>query len=262
MDANHFDFLAMALGTWSTRRTTFTLLAGLGLGSLASRQAAAKKSGRCNLACSACTECIRGKCKKKNGKKTCKRDTCRPAAAGALCTLSSGEGGACQNGTCVTNTVCPDGLTNCLAGCTDLMSDEGSCGTCGAACAANEACQAGSCVPTAICPATTTGLCTSGIRPCSAPADECFCGQSSAGQVVCVTTLGASCKRPTCSTSATCPHCTADADCAVGSACVDISGDGCGCPAGVRICLKECPRLTTPESGSSRGDDAARLLTP
>ena len=105
MDANHFDFLAMALGTWSTRRTTFTLLAGLGSRSLASQEAVAKKFGRCSLACSACTQCIKGTCKKKNGKKSCKKDKCRPKMAGASCTLATGEGGTCQNKTCVTNTV-------------------------------------------------------------------------------------------------------------------------------------------------------------
>src|SRR5215212_9962718 len=124
MDATRFDFLTKGVGTGSTRRTFTTLLVGLGLGSLDAKESAAKKSShRSQPTCPACTESVKGKCKKKNGKKSCQKDTCQPAS-GTPCTLATGESSSCQNGPCVTNTVCTGGLTNCIGVCTDLQSDE------------------------------------------------------------------------------------------------------------------------------------------
>src|SRR3954464_10741897 len=106
MDASRFDFLTKALRAGSTRRMFTTLLVAFGLGSPDAKESAAKKSShrRSQPACPACTESVKGKCKKKNGKKTCQKDTCQPAS-GTPCTLATGESGSCQNGTCVTNTV-------------------------------------------------------------------------------------------------------------------------------------------------------------
>ncbi len=66
MDCTRFGALARMVGTWTTRRTALTLLAGLGLHTLAPVETAARKSGNCQPACNERRLSIKGKCKRKN----------------------------------------------------------------------------------------------------------------------------------------------------------------------------------------------------
>ena len=143
MDAAHFDSLIRSLTTASSRRGALVAIFGgtLGLRGLAQPDAAWAISGKCKPMCAECKKCKKGTCKTSNsGKKRCKQGKCRARAPGTPCPLTTG--GICLKGICH----CPGGLTTCGGTCVDTKSDAANCGTCGAACLANQVCLSnGSC---------------------------------------------------------------------------------------------------------------------
>jgi hypothetical protein len=99
MDAPRFDALARSLSTASSRRRALVAafsgaLSVLGLADPDVGKAA--KSGKCKRKPNECETCKKGKCEKKDGKKTCKRGKIKPKAFGTAC-----SGGSCQNGLCI-----------------------------------------------------------------------------------------------------------------------------------------------------------------
>jgi hypothetical protein len=223
MDQHRFDALAKLVGSGATRRGALALLAGLGLGSLSPTGTEAAKSGKCKPACTECQTCNTGKCRRKNGKKRCKKGTCEPLPNGTACASPNGATGAtCQNGTCT----CP---TLCNGTCVDTQSDEANCGTCGKVCGTNQVCQRGFCFPKAACPATQVGACIPAQMLCGV---ACGCGRSTEGNVVCVD-IAVSCEAA--------PPCATSADCAARFACVDVTeSGGCGCASPTKLCLAAC----------------------
>ena len=105
MDSKRFDAFARRLGVAMSRRD----FARVGSGALGGVVVAplgfsagnvlAAKSGKCKKPCGVCERCDRGKCTKKNGKKHCKRGTCKPKPDGTPCCPQNCIGG-CQNGAC------------------------------------------------------------------------------------------------------------------------------------------------------------------
>lgn len=148
MDAKLFDSMSKALITAANRRSTLAAALGgaLGLGGLAESEAS--KNGKCKPKCDECNKCNKGKCKRKNGKKHCKKGSCVPKENGTGCTLSNGDSGTCQNGACAAvGPNCDEGLTDCNGICVNLQTDAENCGTCGDSCGTNAFCQAGTCAP-------------------------------------------------------------------------------------------------------------------
>ena len=141
-----------------------------------------------------------------------KKGKCKPKPAGTPCTALLG--GACHNGTCI-----------------DLKADEANCGSLGTVCGPTEVCQNGTCFPRSTCPAPTPRICSPGRTACGGH-PSCSCDTSTEGNVVCVTTNYVTCTSSVCTTSA---------DCAAGSACVDLSGGGCLCGPGTKVCMPRCP---------------------
>ena len=103
MDDATFDALLRALASRTIRRGVLAgLTGGLLTRGLASGEVSAASSGLCKKPCGVCEKCKKGRCKKKNGKKTCKPGKCQPKRFGAAC----GSGGQiCQGTTCA----CPSG---------------------------------------------------------------------------------------------------------------------------------------------------------
>jgi hypothetical protein len=176
MDGKRFDAISRALITETSRRRTLTgtfggALTALGLARLtAAKKTRAAASGQCKPACDECNECEKGKCKKKNGKKSCKSGKCTPKTNGTAC--GSLAGAVCQQGICR----CPDGLTNCDGTCVDTATDETNCGTCGDTCLAGQTCVNGACE----CPAGTEPCSGSCVATCPAgpftlPREACIC---------------------------------------------------------------------------------------
>jgi hypothetical protein len=237
MDQRRFDPLAKIVGSWTSRRNALLLLAGVGLGDNFPVETEAASSGKCNPTCSECQGCNKGKCKKKHGKKRCKKGTCEPLTNGTPCTSLSG--GACCNGTCL-----------------DTQSDESNCGGCGTVCGTNQVCQGGTCFPKAACPVGQTGICTPISALCRT---DCACSRSTEGNVVCVNLAGAGCL--------TTPPCSTSADCAPGLACVDVTQvggpGGCGCASPTKLCFPACP-MPSPasEAGAARDHISGGLLGP
>ena len=227
MEDTRFDDMAKALGSRTSRRLTLSALLGGAIGRLGLDEAEAAKSGKCKPKCDECEKCDKGKCDKKNGKKKCKKGKCKPKAAGTPCTLATGSGGACCNGTCV-----------------NIKTDKSNCGACGTRCtdvSSNQVCQEGSCFPTSTCPATTIGLCFDAVpTPCGAP--DCICDRSTEGNVFCASFTNVQCPPPVGAGQA----CTSSADCSEGWACVDISHPACQCAPGAKVCRPKCPAPTIP----------------
>jgi hypothetical protein len=113
MDAHRFDAIAKTLAEVSTRRKTIgALFAGaVAIATQADvEDALAANKRNCKKPCGECQICNRGRCKRKrNGQKRCRRGKCVNLADGATC----GNGGSCQNGTCV----CPPGGQLCGGRC-------------------------------------------------------------------------------------------------------------------------------------------------
>jgi len=284
VDDSRFDAIAKAFGSLASRRLTLGVLLGGTLGRLGLAETEAKgNSGKCKPACTQCNTCDKGKChKNKHGKKVCKKGKCKPQS-GTLCTVASGAGGSCQNGTCVItctgdttncggtcrnlqtdnahcgacNTPCAAGLTCCSGVCRNLQTDPANCGVCGTVvgggggggiCTANQVCQAGSCFPRSTCPANLTSVCSFSATgtPCGT---TCQCGRSAEGNVVCIQ------NESFCTTPR---PCTTSANCAAGQACVDVAG--CctpALPAGTKNCGVRCSTPTaasvpTAEGGGGR----------
>jgi hypothetical protein len=115
MERFHFDALTRSLTTAGSRRLALAALLGGAFGRLGLAEIEAKrKSGKCKPKCAACQKCDKGKCDKKNGKKICKKGTCKPKANGAPCTTFLS--GRCQNGTCVPTSTCPATITQLCPG--------------------------------------------------------------------------------------------------------------------------------------------------
>ena len=108
-------------------------------------------------------------------------------------------------------------------------------GKCKSTCGSTQVCQSGSCFPRSTCPATATTFCPIGSgTACGSPA--CFCGQSTEGNIVCVTLAGSTC--PPSVPAGTARPCASSATCPSGSACINTSG--C-CGVDVRVCVPQCP---------------------
>jgi hypothetical protein len=232
MDADRFDSLARTLTAAGSRRRAFAaaLSGGLGLLGLASPDdAAAARSGKCKPKCGDCEQCKKGDCKRKNGKKRCKKGKCQPLT-GPACS----GGRVCQAGSCV----CRSGTERCGGACV------ARCGaatvrnpvTCGCCQVAGETCSfdgANNCC-SGLCPGGTceskfsgdactfaeqcgTGVCRGGLCACSALREPCFqnldcCDATTglAGTVLCSDKDGFS--GSVCCVSGTGP-CVTSADC-------------------------------------------------
>lgn len=99
MNAIRFDALTHVLTASASRRRTLGGLLGgalVALGLTNADDAAAAKTGRCKQECGECEFCQTGTCKKRNGKKRCKRGVCKPKANSTSCSV----GGVCYNGNC------------------------------------------------------------------------------------------------------------------------------------------------------------------
>jgi hypothetical protein len=147
LDDHRFDALARALSAPHSRRALGTILAAVMLlRGLAPDDAAARKSGACQPACTECTTCTTGKCKRKHGKKKCKPGTCAPIADGAACsggrTCQGGRCG-CSDGTIVCGQSCCPPAQLCQAGACVCASGTPLCGQ--ACCRADQVCQGGTC---------------------------------------------------------------------------------------------------------------------
>jgi hypothetical protein len=215
VEDNRFDPIIKALDPLTTRRLTLGVLIGGALGRLGLADSEARgSSGKCKPKCNECEKCDKGSCKRKNGERHCHKGKCKPKAAGTPC--AAFPGGACQNGTCV-----------------NLKADETNCGSLGKACRPTQVCEAGSCFPRSTCPANPTAYCRILFAtPCGL---GCSCGQSTEGNVVCVSYAGAFCPPP----DGTATPCTTSATCPPGSACMDTSV--CGCAADSKVCVAQCP---------------------
>lgn len=157
MDGNRFDAFAKSITSTTNRRRALFALVG---GGVAARgldtpgESWAAKSGNCRESCGVCEVCLKGKCKRKNGKKRCKPGTCvlQPG-------LSECPGGQIRNpltcGCCQSNgQTCSQGAGNlcCSEGCFDI----GSRTICrgrpeGLTCEFDAQCQSGSCSSQGVC---------------------------------------------------------------------------------------------------------------
>src|SRR5687767_1267123 len=108
MDGSHFDTLVKTLATTPLTRAnalrrlvvSAAALAALGRGLAAPDEVTAARSGKCKRAPGPCETCKKGKCEKKDGKKTCKAGKIKPKAIGTLC-----AGGSCDgSGNCISPT--------------------------------------------------------------------------------------------------------------------------------------------------------------
>ena len=100
MDAHRFDRLARSLSTPNSRRHAVTAALGgtLSVLRLTDPDAAeAAKSTKCKRQPGECETCKRGKCERKNGKKSCKAGKIKAKAFGTPCS----GGGTCENGACI-----------------------------------------------------------------------------------------------------------------------------------------------------------------
>ena len=150
-------------------------------------------------------------------------------APGNVCDASE----VCSGGMCVCNAgtleICDAGETCCASACVDLTSDEGSCGACGAACAADEECITAAGGPSeclcggVACDAAET--CMAGTCVCD-PATGTVCG---AGESCCGTTC-----IDTSADDANCGGC--GIACGTGESCSTVGGvTGCRC-GGTAVC--------------------------
>lgn len=120
MDNDQFDQLARIVGARPSRRAISRAVAGLTVGApfalLGLAPVDARKSGKCIPACPVCQACQQGKCKKKHGKKKCKKGVCQPLADGAACANNPCQ--VCQGGTCVNkaNATACNGTGQCING--------------------------------------------------------------------------------------------------------------------------------------------------
>ncbi len=221
MDADRFETLVRSLTVSGTRRRSLLATLGIVIGSLGmtgSDDAEAAKSGKCTRLPGECETCTKGKCQRKNGKKSCKAGKIAPKAEGTGC-----SGGTCQNGQCISPTGqvvppppqppgrdgCPDGTQDCSGSCVDLASDSLNCGSCGARCQLNAHCSEGAC------------LC--GFRDSNAPYQCC-----PNGQPICNTTGGETYM--------------------LGDSCVPVPRAQ-GCPVGYQTCIgPECETCCPPTS--------------
>jgi hypothetical protein len=113
MDRTIFDSLArmigVGFGAGASRRGVLALLTTLASGDagLAEPDVTAARSRKCAAECDICFRCKMGKCRRKHGKKRCRKGKCVPTADEAC------PGGACvSNGSCgipcATSDDCPD----------------------------------------------------------------------------------------------------------------------------------------------------------
>ena len=181
MDGSHFDTLVKALAT--TRLTRLHALRGLAAGAVAAiagvdfstDEAEAAKSGKCKSKPNECQTCKKGKCERKNGKKTCKNGKLKPKANGTLCSLGTCTNGAClAAGTPLTPEppTCSDGVKNGHE--TDVDCGGPDCPPC----AVGRGCLSRTDCASAIC----TGTCQACV-----PGDVCAAG----GVCTCVLPTGA-----------------------------------------------------------------------
>ena len=170
MDPERFDRLARSLiETGSRRRALAAALAGslaaaVGLLGRTLPEAAEAKatSGKCTPQCGECQKCDKGQCRKKNGKKHCKKGKCKATGEGLPCA----NGGRCRAGSC--SVTCSDGLKNG----TETGVDCG--GTCPNKCGVGQGCVSRPDCASAIC---TSGICQTCTPPtsCAAAAGTCGC---------------------------------------------------------------------------------------
>jgi hypothetical protein len=102
MDPDRFDTLIRSLSAVRSRRQTLLTTLGAALGTLrlgASDDALAAKSGKCARLPGECETCTKGKCQRKNGKKSCKAGKIQSKVDATAC-----AGGSCQNGQCISPT--------------------------------------------------------------------------------------------------------------------------------------------------------------
>ena len=146
-----FDNLTRTLSTAGSRRRAVATAAGvLGMLRLASVKAA--QSGLCKPACDECNTCKKGRCTKKNGRKSCKKGRCEPKLNNSPCKGT----GRCLAGTCNLPPVCTQALGNCSVGnsgacCSDDCVDLGNRAICAAGapgkeCLANTDCTSNRCI--------------------------------------------------------------------------------------------------------------------
>ena len=150
MDSERFDAVARAALTGAPRRAVLAALGTALFGGLAvaTPEVGLTAKRGCKPRCGPCAACNPGKCKRKRGKKTCKRGVCLLQPDGVAC-----DGvGLCLNGVCNADPNCP------LGGCqTDSDCCSGSClpllslrvcapGPTGARCSQDLNCTSESCV--------------------------------------------------------------------------------------------------------------------
>ena len=156
MDATCFDAFTRSLSTTRSRRDALAALLGGSFGIFGlvhPDDAKAAKSGKCKPDCGPCATCAKGKCKKKNGKKKCKKGTCVPTPNDTICNGT----GRCLNGTCNDLPVCAQFGAGCSTAnpgtcCSDVCIVTGmmvaacSFGAPGQECIAGTDCASGGCV--------------------------------------------------------------------------------------------------------------------
>jgi hypothetical protein len=82
MDTDRFDAVVQRAGAASSRRGTLGVLLAevLGLFGQKAPDAAWAKSGKCKPARGACQSCKKGRCRKRHGRKRCRKGACQPVA--------------------------------------------------------------------------------------------------------------------------------------------------------------------------------------
>lgn len=142
--------------------------------------------------------------KKKRAKKSCppcrgrKKGKCRKVLGdGTACAGGTCQGGACVPAGSTTPVPCQAGFTRCGDACVNLRLDPGHCGACGKVCG-SEVCINGAC------------RCGTDLPPCSG---TCACVQSVGGLSACT------------SANVNDSPCTANAECPVGSVCLQEPRD-------------------------------------
>ena|SRR5215218_7987437 len=168
------------------------------------------------------------------GSLTTRRLTLGALMGGELGRLGLADVGAKKSGKCKPKC---DECEKCHKGSCKTKNGKKRChrGKCKSTCGSTQVCQSGSCFPRGTCPATATTFCPIGSgTACGSPA--CFCGQSTEGNIVCVSLAGSIC--PPSVPAGTATPCASSATCPSGSACINTSG--C-CGPGIRVCLPQCP---------------------